>query len=194
MLQVEMTASIRKSTGKGAMRQLRMNGMTPAVVYGSGSAGLALQLETTQFFKHLLKIYRTNAVVTLKLDDGSTKHVMMQDVQTDPIKDTLIHADFLEIDINTSRKFEVPVQYTGTAKGCDLGGILNIIKHTLVIEGAPLDVPDEFIVDVTPLKIGDSIQVESIEIPNKVKMLGKPNQICVSVTVPGKKDTAEAGE
>ncbi len=84
MLQVEMNASIRKVSGKGAMRQLRMKGMTPAVVYGDGPEGLALQLETRPFFQQLLTIYRTNAVITLKLDDGSTKYVLMQDVQTDP--------------------------------------------------------------------------------------------------------------
>lgn len=185
MLQVEMTASIRKETGKGAMRQLRMKGMTPAVVYGAGSEALALQLETQPFFQQLLTIYRTNAIVTLKLDDGSTKHVLMKDVQTDPIKDTLVHADFLEIDVNDSRVFEVPVNYTGTAKGCDLGGFLNIILQSIAIEGTPLDIPDEFIVDVSDLAIGEGINVETISIPDNVKFVGEVGQTIVTVSLPG---------
>ncbi len=194
MLQVEMSASIRKETGKGAMRQLRMKGMTPAVVYGAGSEGLALQLETQPFFQQLLTIYRTNAVVTLKLDDGSTKFVLMQDVQTDPVKDTLIHADFLEIDVNKSRTFEVPVNYTGTARGCDLGGFLNIIKQSIAIEGSPLDIPDEFVVDVTALEIGEGIKVDTIAIPDNVKFVGEEGQVIVAVGMPGAKEEEEAGE
>lgn len=188
MLQVEMTASIRKETGKGAMRQLRMKGMTPAVVYGAGSESIALQLETQPFFQQLLTIYRTNAVVTLKLDDGSTKHVLMKDVQTDPIKDTLVHADFLEIDVNKSRTFDVPVKYTGVAKGCDLGGFLNVIKQSIAIEGTPLDIPDEFIVDVTELGLGDGINVETISIPENVKFVGEAGQTIVTVAMPGGKE------
>lgn len=188
MLQVEMTASIRKETGKGAMRQLRMKGMTPAVVYGAGSKSIALQLETQPFFQQLLTIYRTNAVVTLKLDDGSTKYVLMKDVQTDPIKDTLVHADFLEIDVNKSRTFDVPVKYTGVAKGCDLGGFLNVIKQSIAIEGTPLDIPDEFIVDVTELGLGDGINVETISIPENVKFVGEAGQTIVTVAMPGGKE------
>ena len=191
MLQVEMNASIRKGTGKGAMRQLRMKGLTPAVVYGDGSEGLALQLETQPFFQQLLTIYRTNAVITLKLDDGSTKYVLMQDVQTDPVKDTLVHADFLEIDVSKSRSFQVPVQYVGNAKGCDLGGVLNIIERYLTIEGTPLDIPDEFVVDVTEMEIGDRITVESITIPDNVKYLGEADQVCVTVATASMKDEEE---
>ncbi len=194
MLQVEMTASIRKETGKGAMRQLRLKGMTPAVVYGSGSESLAVQLETQPFFQQLLVIYRTNAVVTLKLDDGSIKHVLMKDVQTDPIKDTLVHADFLEIDVNKSRIFNVPVKYTGVAKGCDLGGFLNVIKDSIAIEGTPLDIPDEFIVDVTALEIGDGINVETISIPDNVKFVGEAGQMIVTVAMPGLKEDEEEGD
>jgi large subunit ribosomal protein L25 len=194
MLQVEMTASIRKETGKGAMRQLRMKGMTPAVVYGDGPEGLALQLETRPFFQQLLTIYRTNAVITLKLDDGSIKYVLMQDVQTDPVKDTLIHADFLEIDVAKSRSFQVPVQYTGTARGCDLGGVLNIIERYLTIEGTPLDIPDEFIVDVTAMEIGDRITVDTIEIPDNVKYLGDAEQVCVTVAMASAQESEDEDE
>lgn len=191
MLQVEMTASIRKETGKGAMRQLRMKGMTPAVVYGSGTESLALQLETQPFFQQLLIIYRTNAVITLKLDDGSTKYVLMQDVQTDPIRDTLIHADFLEIDVEKTRTFQVPVKYVGTARGCDLGGILNVISHSIAIEGSPLEIPNEFSVDVTSLLIGDNLKIGTISIPDNVKYVGEKDQILVNVVMAGVKEEEE---
>jgi large subunit ribosomal protein L25 len=193
MLKVEMAASIRKETGKGAMRQLRMKGMTPAVVYGIGTEALSLKLETQPFFQQLLNIYRKNAIISLNLDDGSTKHVLIQDVQTDPIKDTLLHADFIEIDVTKSRVFEVPVRYSGTAKGTDLGGILNIVNETLAIEAAPLDVPDEFVVNISNLNVGDSIKVETIDIPVNCTLVTDPESVCVSV-ISLHKDKAEGEE
>lgn len=190
MLQVEMTASVRKVTGKGAMRQLRMKGLTPAVVYGGGSEGIAIQMETQPLFQQLVKVYRKNVIVTLNLDDGSSKHVLIKDVQTDPIKDTLIHADFMEIDVTKPRVFEVPINYLGNAKGCDLGGVLHIGKETLAVEAVPLDIPDEFTVDISPMKIGDTIKVNTIDIPENLKLLTNPKAICISV-VTSKKDLAE---
>ncbi len=181
MLKVEMTASVRKETGKGAMRQMRMKGMTPAVVYGAGAEALLLKLETRPFFNKLLSIYRKNAIISLNLDDGSTKHVLVQDIQTDPIKDTLLHADFIEIDVSKPRVFEVAIRYTGVAKGTDLGGILNVINDTLAIEAAPLDVPDEFVVDIADLNIGDSIRVDTIDIPENCTLVTDPESVCVSV-------------
>jgi len=193
MLQVDMTASVRTVTGKGAMRQLRMKGFTPAVVYGSGSEGVSLQLETRPLFQQLLKVYRKNVVVTLKLDDGSTKNVLIQDVQTDPIKDTLIHVDFQEIDIEKPRVFEVPVDYTGNAKGCDLGGVLHVARETIAVEAAPLNVPDDFTVDISSLMIGDSIKVSAIDIPAELNLLVDADSVCVSVEI-AKKGEIEGEE
>jgi len=181
MLKIDMPASIRKETGKGAMRQLRLNGMTPAVVYGGGEEALPLKLETQAFFKRLLDIYRKNAIISLTLDDGSTKHVLVHEIQTDPLKDTLLHADFIEIDVVKPRVFEVPINYTGEAEGCDLGGILNVVLDTLAVEAAPLDVPDEFVVDISALNIGDSIQVSTIDIPENLTLVTDPEMACVSV-------------
>lgn len=160
---------------------MRMKGMTPAVVYGAGAEALLLKLETRPFFNKLLSIYRKNAIISLNLDDGSTKHVLVQDIQTDPIKDTLLHADFIEIDVSKPRVFEVAIRYTGVAKGTDLGGILNVINDTLAIEAAPLDVPDEFVVDIADLNIGDSIRVDTIDIPENCTLVTDPESVCVSV-------------
>lgn len=200
MLQVEMSASVRKDSGKGAMRRLRKAGQTPAVVYGAGIENVALQFETVPFYQQLLQIYRTNAVVTLKIDDGTTKSVILKEVQTDPVRDTLVHADFQEIDITKSRKFEVPLNFVGTAKGCDLGGVLNAILNTVLVEGSPLDIPDQFEIEVTDLDIGDKILVESIEIPGNITLVTSPDATCVAINQPGgsieetEEETEEAAE
>ncbi len=181
MLQIEMNASIRKVKGKGAMRQLRMKGLTPAVVYGASTEALPLEFETQPLYQQLLNIYRRNAIITLHMDDGTTKYVLVQDVQTDPIKDTLVHADFLEIEVDKPRVFQVPIEFTGNAKGVDLGGVLNVIHGTVGVKAAPLDIPDMFEVDITDLNIGDSIKINTIDIPESLELISDPESICVSV-------------
>lgn len=195
MLQVEMSASVRTASGKGPMRQLRMKGMTPAVVYGGGAEALKLQLDSKMLMAQLLHFYRRNAVVTLKVDGEVEKSVVVGEVQTDPVRDTLVHVDFLEIDLEKNRAFNVPVVYQGVAKGVDLGGVLNVIHGDLVIEGKPLDVPDEFVVDVTSMVMGDEITCGAIPVPENVKMLTDSEAVAVSIIKPGaKQDEDEEGE
>lgn len=181
MLQVEMSAGVRTATGKGPMRQLRSQGQTPAVVYGAGKDALALTFETKSLMTSLLEIYRRNAVVKLKIDDGSEKDVVVKEVQTHPVTDILVHADFCEIDLEQPQSFEVPVTYTGTAKGVDLGGFLNVASNVVVLKGRPLDIPDECTLDVTDLAIGDDLTFAAIEIPESVELVSVADKVCVGV-------------
>jgi len=187
MFQVEMSASVRNISGKGPMRQLRMQGITPAIVYGGGGEAVMLQFETKTLMAQLLEFYRRNTVVTLKIDGASDRCVMIGEVQTDPVRDTLIHVDFCEIDIQKSRSFTVPIVYNGTAKGVDLGGDMVIAHDKVVLEGRPLDIPDECVVDVTSLAIGDCVKCGEISIPENVKMVTDIEVLAVSVIKPGQK-------
>lgn len=187
MLQIEMSASLREVTGKGPMRQLRMKGLTPAVVYGAGQEAVKLQLETKTLMSQLLKFYRRNTLVSLKIDDQLEKNVVIGEVQTDPVKDTLVHVDFCEIDMDTVRTFNVPLTLQGVAKGVDMGGVLNVGFDTIEIAGKPLDIPDEVFLDVTALEIGDSIKCSHIEIKGDVTLITDSTSIAVSVAKPGVK-------
>jgi large subunit ribosomal protein L25 len=181
MLQVEMSASVRKSTGKGPMRQLRMAGKTPAVVYGGGLTAMPLEMESKTLMQKLLGIIRRNAVVTLKIDGESDRHVLLGEVQTDPVRDTLIHADFCEIDLKKTRRFNVPVVFTGLAKGVDFGGEMFIEEDSVVLEGLPLDIPDECSLDVTELRIGDELNFGNISLPETLKLISDADTVCVKV-------------
>lgn len=180
MLQVDMSASLRESFGKGAMRRLRVSGNTPAVLYGNDKDVTSLQLETKPFLKSLYQISRKNAVVNLSVD-GDTRHVMMREIQTDPVNDNLIHADFFEINLETARTFSVNIELVGKAIGVDRGGVL--VTHTTVInlEGAPLDIPDTVTVDVTGLDAGESILFSNVEMPANTKMVSNGDIVVVEV-------------
>lgn len=181
MITKEISAAVRDSFGKGAMRRLRMSGKTPGVVYAQGEKALPLQFETKMLYSELLDIHGRNAVITLKIDDGTEKNAIVKEIQTDPVKDTLYHTDFLEIDISKSAKFTVPLKFSGKAKGVDLGGILNIGTSELVLEGEPLKIPDECVADISDLGVGDSISAEDISLPEGVSLVTAKDKVCVSV-------------
>jgi large subunit ribosomal protein L25 len=187
MFQVEMAASVRNVSGKGPMRQLRMKGITPAVVYGGGGEAVKLQFDTKTLMAQLLEFYRRNTVVTLKIDGASGKSVMIGEVQTDPVRDTLVHVDFCELDLEKTRSYTVPIVYKGIAKGVDLGGDMMINHDKVVLEGRPLNIPDECVVDVTALGIGDSVKCGEIVVPENVKMVTDAETLAVSIIKPGQK-------
>lgn len=182
MFQVDVAASKRENFGKCAMRRLRGDGNTPAVLYGNNKDVMALQLETVPFVKSLFQISRKNAIVNLSIDGGDTRHVMMKEIQTDPVDDSLVHADFFEIDLQTPKSFAVPIELTGTAKGTDLGGELTIHNSTVQVEGLPLEIPDTVSVDISDLAIGDSIAYSAIEFSGNVTMLSDASDIFVEIT------------
>lgn len=184
MLTKEIATSVRDSFGKGPMRRMRAEGKTPGVVYSGGKEALALEFETKVLYQELLDIQGRNAVITLKIDNGSEKKVLVKEIQTDPVKDTLYHADFLEIDIEKSGRFEVPLIYSGKAKGENLGGVKQIEKTFIVLEGKPLDIPDNCQISVTALGIGGKICAGEISLPAGVTLLSDPEMVCVSVTAP----------
>jgi large subunit ribosomal protein L25 len=184
MLQVNIDSAVRTVFGKGPMRQLRMKDCTPANLYSGGTEPVPLQFETAKLYKSLLFIHGRNAVVTLKVDGDAKgeRHVLVQEIQKDPINGSLIHVDFLEIDLSKPLKFTVPVKFVGTAKGVDLGGELQIYKDSISLRGCPLDIPDMVQVDITALEQGGAgLTYADLPLPPNVEMLDKPETVCVAV-------------
>jgi large subunit ribosomal protein L25 len=184
MIQVTMPAAFRSEFGKGASRQLRMNDKTPAVVYSGGTESVALQCNAGELYKKLFDIHRRNAVITLTIegDAKGERHVLVQEIQKDPVSDKLVHVDFFEIVLDKPTVFTVPIQFVGTAKGVDLGGELHIMKYGVKLKGLPLDFPDFIEVDIRNLGRGDSLTFGDLSLPDKVEMLADPAQICVAIS------------
>lgn len=184
MLQVDVSATVRTNFGKGASRSLRRSGQTPAILYGPKSDPMALALDTNAFTKTLLHLQRRNAVVNLGIasDSGEErKNVIIKEIQVDPIQDTLKHADFYEISLDTPSTFTVPVNYVGKAAGVELGGDMSISVTHVNLKGNPLDIPDFIAVDVTPLEINDKFSCKELNIPENVTLLEDENKVCVFI-------------
>jgi large subunit ribosomal protein L25 len=188
MIQQDMTAALRQDFGKGAARQLRLSGHAPAILYGGKMEPIALSMDTKSLTRDLLKFHGHNVVLSLDIEGDKSKkkhYVLIKDIQTDPITDAVLHVDFLEIELEKDIVMEVPILYTGTAKGVDLGGILNIMAHTVKIKGLPLDILDEITVDVTELEVASAgITCGDLSIPDNVTLEEELDRVCVSVVAP----------
>ncbi len=181
MLQVDVTARVRSNFGKGAARSLRRAGQTPAVLYGPKTDPIALELDTRSFTKTLLGLKRRNAVVTLDVEGGDKRHVLIRELQVDPVQDTLTHADFYEIHLDEPSIFSVPIQYEGNAVGVELGGELSIHIASVDIQGKPLDIPDFIPLDISSLELGDKLTCSDMSIPENVSLLDDADKVCIAI-------------
>ena len=186
MLEVNLNANVRSQFGKGAARTLRREGLTPAILYGAKNEPMALKLETKPFTQTLLKLQRQNAVITLNIknnDDESKKTVILKEIQVDPVFDTLKHADFLEISLDSPITIPVLVKYIGTAEGVESGGNLFISRSKISVKGLPMDIPDFFEVDVTPLQLNQHITCKDLTIPENITLLEDEDLVCAGITL-----------
>lgn len=185
MLQVEMPSAVRTVFGKGAMRRLRKENQVPGVCYSGGEQPIPLQFDAVELHKNLLGIHGRNAVITLDVEDGENRrrcHVLVQEIQQDPVSDRVIHVDLLEIDLDKPLDFEVPLEFTGTAKGVDMGGELHVFKRVVHLRGRALDIPDAIATDITPLERGGAgLTFGDLQLPQEVEMLDDPKVVCVTV-------------
>jgi large subunit ribosomal protein L25 len=197
MLQVKLDASVRTGHGKGPARTLRRMGQTPAVLYGLGAESVSLSLDSKILVKELLAIKRRNVVINLDVDNGGkkyTKAVLIKEVQVDPVQGTPVHADFCEISLEKPMTLRVPLVFTGKAKGVDLGGEMVISARNVYVKAKPLDIPDNIVVDVTNLQIGDSIYFAGLIVPAGVTMVDTSVKPCVAVTAASVKVADEEAE
>ncbi|MBE9521542.1 MAG: 50S ribosomal protein L25 [Proteobacteria bacterium] len=188
MIQQDMTATIRQDFGKGASHRVRQDGLTPAILYGGSDKSVALSLDEKSLTRSLLQLQGKNAVVSLHIEGEKGKkvhHVLVKEIQKNPVSDTLIHVDFFEISLDKEITLAVLVNYNGTAIGVDLGGVMNISAQTVKIKGLPLDIPDSIELDVTSLELGGpGFSCKDLSIPENVSLEEDPERTCVAVVAP----------
>ncbi|CAK8716079.1 MAG: 50S ribosomal protein L25 [Candidatus Electrothrix sp. AW2] len=184
MIQVDIPAATRTVFGKGGSRRLRMDKKTPAVVYSKAEEARALQFDEAVLYKELLFIHGRNAVISLDIegDSAEKRHVLVREIQKDPVQEKVLHVDFQEINLEENRKFSVDLRLTGVAKGVDIGGELSVPKVSVVLRGRPLDIPDEIVADITELERGGKgLCCKDLSIPDNVEMLDDPADVCAIV-------------
>ncbi len=179
----------RKQLGKGASRQLRREGMIPAVIYGKNESK-AVYVEAREFDKKFHRISE-NTLITIKV--GRKKHeVLIKDYQENTLKNYMVHIDFYEVEQGKLLRTNIPIHLEGAAKGVKEGGLLEQTLHEIEVECTPKDIPESFSVDISSLEMGESLHVDSLQVTEGVKILTDLEQTIVTITAPRKE--AEEGE
>lgn len=155
MKTIEIRGTVRTGLGKKNSKQTRKEGNVPCVIYGMDQNIHFHAHENS--FKNL--VYTPNAyIVNLDLD-GSKHELIMQDIQFHPVTDRIIHIDFLEIDENKPIVISLPIKVVGDSIGVKAGGKLRIKKRSLKVRGLASNIPDFLPIDITNLKIHQSIKI-----------------------------------
>ena len=159
MKSITIQGTKRESVGKKSTKALRDAELVPCVVYG-GAETLNFSAEE-RAFKGL--VYTPEAHTVSIEVDGQTIPAVLQDIQFHPITDKILHADFYQLADDKPVVMEVPVRITGRAKGVVSGGAMRQTYRKLKIKALPANLPDEIVVDVTPLKIGNKLYVAALK-------------------------------
>ncbi len=182
---VELKANLREEKGKELNKKLRNAGMVPGVVYRKGEETLSLKIDS----KSLSKVLRTeageNVIIKLFVEGDKKKKeriVVIKEIQKDPVKDVLVHLDLNEISLTETLKVKVPIMSKGEAAGVKQeGGVLQHVMWEVEVECLPTNIPDKIEVDITNLKIGETLSIKDILLPEGVKILGDSESIVFSV-------------
>jgi len=180
-----LKAEIREGIGKEAARKLRAKGLIPAIFYGPKANTIPLVVDSKELVKALKTEAGENVLIDLQIvKDAKTdrKVVMVKDIQIDPLQMKMIHTDFYEVAMDVMVTVEVPIHLIGKPEGTKMGGILEQVRRVIPVQSLPGDIPKSFDVDVSSLKIGDSIHVKDIQ-AGKFKILADSN-ITIATVVP----------
>jgi large subunit ribosomal protein L25 len=189
---VELNASVRETRGKEAALKMRAAGQVPAVIYGSGAA-ISISVSARELEKAIKSTNTSQVFVSLSDVKGTfkSKNALLKELQLDPVKKTMIHADFYEIAMDKKIKTKAVVTTEGKPAGVDLGGAIKIIMRELDIMCNPSDVPEKIEVNVASMKLGETILAGDLDLGDKIKVLNEPSMAVVTLVPPKRSEGAE---
>jgi large subunit ribosomal protein L25 len=192
---ITVAAQPRSSRGKNEARRTRKAGMIPAVLYGAYKDPVAIAVSP----KAIIQIVRSgggyNTIFNLDIEGLENTPVMVVDHQNDPIRGNLLHADLKRIDLNKRLRVSIPLGTTGEAKGVKTqGGLLEVISRAAEIECLPDEIPENFVVDVSELLIGQSKRFSDLPLSGSMKLLGSPETVIAHIVTMRAEEVKPAAE
>ncbi len=183
MSQEVLVVPKREKFGKAAIRDLKKQGMIPAVVYGLNEPPVAIAISPKSVARVIASEAGMNSVMFLQREGTDIqRHVILKDVQRDPITGRLRHVDFMRVDMSLKVRVKVPVRLVGTAIGVKSeGGVLDFAHREIEVECLPSLIPAHIDVDVTALKVGDSIRFDQLSLIPNVALVGDAHQVVCSI-------------
>jgi large subunit ribosomal protein L25 len=176
MKTIEIKGSFRTELGKKSSKELRKSGNVPCVIYGKEKNIHFFAHENS--FKNL--VYTPAAhLVKLNIDDKVYKAVL-KDMQFHPVKDNILHADFIEIHDNKPVVINIPIKVSGDSVGVIAGGKLSIKRRTLKVKGLADDLPEALPINITDLKIHEGIKVGELSY-DKIELLDPKKSMVLTI-------------
>ena len=184
MLQRELSVTKRSQAGSSAAGRLRRQGLVPAVLFGRGADSNALAVDA-KAMRELLHGGH-NVVVRLSVEDGGedSPTVMMREIQRHPLTGALLNVDFQRISLTEKVQAQVSVTLVGEAPGLKQGGVLDHVLREVEVEALPTDLSERIELDVSHLRVGESLHVSDLVAPAGVAILADATDVVVSMFVP----------
>lgn len=184
MEQIELKANIRNEKGKQDLKKVRVGGFVPAVVYHRGEEPVSLSVPEKEISRIVHAHEGENILITLKIekDKKKSRAVIIKEIQHHPVKRNILHVDFNEISLSEKITVEVEVVGQGDPIGVKQdGGMLDHPLRIVKIQCLPTDIPKHIDVDVSAMKLNDSIHVRDLKVSDKIKVLTDPETLLFQV-------------
>lgn len=180
-----LSAETRDRAGKGVARALRRENKIPAVIYGDAKDAETIALPVKEVTMEYHKGHMFTNLCDLEIG-GKKQLVLARDVQLDPVRDTVLHVDFMRVTPKTTIVVNVPVHFKNeeACPGVKAGGSVTIARHELELVCKATDIPEEVIVDLSKAEIGDAIKISDIELPNGTKSGYQRDVTIASIAAP----------
>jgi len=192
---ITVTAEVRSTRGKNEAHRTRRDGQIPAVVYGAYKDAISISVNPKEINKIVRSSTGFNTIFNLQIAGGEVTPVMVIDQQVDPIKGTLLHADFKRIDLTKRIKVTVPVHTAGEAAGVKVqGGLLEVISRAIEIECLPDEIPESFTVNVSELMIGQSKRASDVAVTGSMKLVSDPQTVIAHIVALRAEEVAAPAE
>lgn len=164
---LSIAAQKRDRAGKGNARSLRGEGRVPAVIYGEKKDPESISIAIND----ITRLYNTGRILSTLLDvdiDGKKHRVIARDVQLHPVRDTILHADFLRLGKGAKIAVEVPVRFLNeeTCPGLKSGGVLNVVRYTVELNCPADNIPEDIELDLIEASMGDSLHISEVTLPD----------------------------
>ena len=177
---IKINAKLRDSFGTSGAKKVRNNNLIPCVMYGGDDV-----------YKFTVKpldvrdLVYTHQFKTVELNlDGKETKAILKDVQFHPVSDSIIHLDFQELVPDRKVKVSVPVSFTGNAPGVKDGGTMVALLRKISIKAAPQYLVDTIVGDISELKLGFSLAVKDLMIPEGIEVLENENTPVLFIETP----------
>jgi large subunit ribosomal protein L25 len=182
----QLKAKKRDAVGKGEASKERRAGLVPGTMYGEGQEAVSLTLDAREFTRLVHGRGGEHAIVQLDIENAPdlSSPAMVKAVQHHPLRDNIVHADFMRIRLDQRITTAVSVTLVGESVGVIEGGVLDHQLREVEIECLALDVPETIEVDVSALTIGDSLHVSDLAVPENVTLLTESNRAVAAIMAP----------